>query len=218
MTDSVSPDDLEAARLLLSRLGVDPADLVTPVVSAGRGGSDTPPMPTLAEWIPVVVGLVSPSTARSYGTYWTRAADRWGERRMDTITASEIKTMAETVRQTAVVRRNSRGGRHAAENFVGAMRCLYRHLEDDGRLDERRNPARRVSKPHRNSSHRRALGHAQLAELNDVVASTGDDPELDSLICRLHEETACRRGGALGLRVRDLDSRQCCVLDRKSVV
>src|SRR5690242_9035843 len=33
----------------------------------------------------------------------------------------------------------------------------------------------------------------------------GDDPELDTLILRLHTETACRRGGALALRPQDLD-------------
>jgi hypothetical protein len=32
-----------------------------------------------------------------------------------------------------------------------------------------------------------------------VAATTGDDPELDTLILRLHTETAYRRGGALVL-------------------
>jgi integrase len=43
------------------------------------------------------------------------------------------------------------------------------------------------------------------------VATTGNDPELDSLLLRLHTETACRRGGALALRLRDLDVEQCLV-------
>lgn len=68
MNASVTRQDLEAARLLLSRLGVDPADLVaaTSADSAPDGG----PLPTIGEWIPVVAGLVSPSTAASYGSYW----------------------------------------------------------------------------------------------------------------------------------------------------
>lgn len=110
---------------------------------------------------------------------------------------------------------NSRGGPNAAENFIAAVRCLYRHLENDGRLDQHHNPARRVTKPRRNASTRRALANTQLAELNDVVASTGDDPELESLICRLHEESACRRGCALALRPRDLDRQQCAILLRE---
>lgn len=209
MNSPATPQDLEAARLLLSRLGVDPADLVT--TTATDTGPERRPVPTIREWIPVVATLVSATTASSYGSYWNKAETAWGDRRMDDITASEIKAMSETVRKNAVVRRNSRGGRNAAENFIAAIRCLYKHLENDGRLDQHRNPARRVTKPRRNPSTRRALANTQLAELNDVVASTGDDPELDTLICRVHEETACRRGGALALRPRDLDREQCAI-------
>ncbi|WP_007023864.1 hypothetical protein [Saccharomonospora iraqiensis] len=52
--------DLEAARLLLARLGVNPADLLTDTT-----GSTERPVPTVGEWIPVVTGLVSPSTAEN---------------------------------------------------------------------------------------------------------------------------------------------------------
>ncbi len=62
---------------------------------------------------------------------------------------------------------------------------------------------------------RRALPDNRLAEINEVAAATGDDPELDTLILRLHTETACRRGGALALRPRDLDPDQCLVLLRE---
>jgi integrase len=211
---TTTTQDLEAARLLLSRLGVDPADLIGDAPADNADG-ERPPMPTLGEWIPVVAGLVSPSTASSYGSYWKKAEARWDTRPMDTITATEIKAMAEHVRSTARVRRNSRGGRNAAENFIAAMRCLYKHLVNDGRLDERANPAMRVTKPRRNASTHRALASNRLNELNDVVTSTGDDPELDALVCRLHEESACRRGGALALRHRDLDRSQCTILLRE---
>ncbi|WP_306661833.1 hypothetical protein [Amycolatopsis magusensis] len=150
---TATTQDLDAARLLLSRLGVDPADL--------------------------------------------------------------LDDSAEHVRSTARVRRNSRGGRNAAENFIAAMRCLYKHLVNDGRLDERANPAKRVTKPRRNPSTRRAIASDRISEPNDVVASTGDDPELDTLICRPHKENACRRGGALALRRRDLDRTQCMILLRE---
>ena len=55
----------------------------------------------------------------------------------------------------------------------------------------------------------------RLAEINQVAATTGDDPELDTLILRLHTETACRRGGALALRSQDLDPDQCLILLRE---
>jgi integrase len=86
---------------------------------------------------------------------------------------------------------------------------------DDGLVDERDNPARKIPKPRRLPSTRRALDDARLAEINQVAATTGDDPELDTLILRLHTETACRRGGALALRPRDLDRERCLVLLRE---
>jgi hypothetical protein len=55
------------------------------------------------------------------------------------------------------------------------------------------------------------LPEARLAEINEVAATTGDDPALDSLLLRFHTETACRRGGALGVRRVDIDERQCLV-------
>jgi len=51
-----------------------------------------------------------------------------------------------------------------------------------------------VAKPRRLPSTRRAVADTRLAEINQVAATTGDDPELDALIPRLHTETACRRG------------------------
>jgi integrase len=44
-----------------------------------------------------------------------------------------------------------------------------------------------------------------LEEINLAVRGGGNDVVLDALLIRLHTETACRRGGALGLRLVDLD-------------
>lgn len=67
------------------------------------------------------------------------------------------------------------------------------------------NPAKKVDKPRRPPSTRRAVADTRLAEIVQVAATTGDDPALDSLILRLHIEIACRRGGALALRPIDLN-------------
>ena len=98
---------------------------------------------------------------------------------------------------------------------MAALRCLYKRAVDDGLIGEAENPARKVAKPRRLPTTRRARPDARLAEINEVAATTGDDPELDTLILRLHTETACRRGGALALRPRDLDADQCLVLLRE---
>jgi integrase len=83
--------------------------------------------------------------------------------------------------------------------------------EDDGLVAEADNPARKVDKPRRLPSTRRALPDTRLAEINQGAAVGGNDPELDTLILRLHTETACRRAGALALRPQDLDPDQCLV-------
>ncbi|MFI5501020.1 tyrosine-type recombinase/integrase [Nocardia asteroides] len=41
-----------------------------------------------------------------------------------------------------------------------------------------------------------------------MITSTGDDPQLDTLLLRLHLETACRTGSALAIRPTDLDTNQ----------
>ena len=109
----------------------------------------------------------------------------------------------------------ARGGRSAEEHLVAALRCLYRRAVDDGLITEAGNPAQKVAKPRRLPTTRRALPDTRLSEVNQIAATTGDDPELDTLLLRLHTETACRRGGALALRPRDLDSEQCLVLLRE---
>ena len=119
------------------------------------------------------------------------------------------------VKTHVVVRRNARGGRSAEEHLVAALRCLYQRAVDDGLIAEADNPARKVAKPRRLPTTRRALPDARLAEINQVAATTGDDPELDTLLLRLQTETACRRGGALALRPADLDPDQYLILLRE---
>ncbi len=206
MTLSTAPTtaDLDAARLLLARLGVSPADLLA-------AAENRAPAPTFAEYVPVIQAAVSGGTRRVYGTYWNRIVEHWGTRRLDEPTPSEINQLAEHVKAHVVTRRNARGGRGASEHLVAALRCLYRHAENDGHIPAGDNPARKVAKPRRLSSTRRAVPENRLAEINHVAATTGNDPALDALLLRLHTETACRRGGALALRPVDLDPDQCLV-------
>lgn len=123
----------------------------------------------------------------------------------------EIRHLAEFIKKNVVVRRNSRGGRTAVEHFVSAMRCLYGYAVADGLISETANPAARVAKPRRLASTRRALSDNELAAINKMAANSGNDPRLDSILLRLHEETACRRGGALALQREDLDLDGCLV-------
>jgi integrase/recombinase XerC len=208
VTRTPSQAELDAAHLLLARMGIAPADLLTAAVAK-------PLAPTFAAYIPVVAAAVSPGTRRVYGSYWNRLLEHWGERRLDEPSPSDIERLAEHVKDHVVPRRNARGGRGAAEHLIAALRCLYRHAVADGLISEGDNPARKVAKPRRLPSTRRAVPDGRLAEINQVAASTGNDPGLDSLLLRLHTETACRRGGALALRPADIDSDQCLLLLRE---
>lgn len=193
--------ELQAARLMLARLGVTPEQLL----ATPTGG----PVPTFVEYLPRVAEAVSEATRRVYGSYWERILHAWGDRPIDAPTPLEIAQLVERTRENAVVRRNSRGGASAAEHMLGALRCMYRHAVADGHLRDRDNPAAKVPKPRRLASARGAIPDAALAEINHVAATTGNDPELDSLLMRAHQETACRRGGMLAARRDGLDTVQC---------
>ena len=199
---------VQAALVLLERMGLSPADLTG--VPQNRK-----PVPTFAEYVPVVSAAVSAGTRRAYGSYWNRLTGQWGGPRLDEITPSEIRQLMAWVKTHVVARRNARGGRSAEEHLVAALRCLYQRAVEDGLIAEADNPARKVAKPRRLPSTRRAVPETRLAEINQIAATTGDDPELDTLLLRLHTETACRRGGALALRLQDLDPDQCLILLRE---
>jgi len=199
---------VEAALVLLERMGLTPADLAAIP-------QDRPEVPTFAEYVPVVSAAVSAGTRRAYGSYWNRIVEHWGDRRLDEPTPSEIRQLMAYVKAHVVARRNARAGRSAQEHLVAALRCVYRRAVEDGLIAETDNPARKVAKPRRLPTTRRALPDTRLAEINEVAAATGDDPELDTLLPRLHTETACRRGGALALRPQDLDPEQCLILLRE---
>jgi integrase/recombinase XerC len=199
---------VDAALVVLKSMGLTPGDLT----AAPR---DRAAVPTFADYVPVVSAAVTDGTRKAYGSYWNRVVEQWGARRLDEPAPSDIRHLMTLVKAGAVQRRNSRGGRSSQEHLVAALRCLYRQAEDDGLIEERDNPARKVGKPRRLPSTRRAVADTRLAEINQVAATTGDDPGLDTLILRLHTETACRRGGALALRPADLDPVQYLVLLRE---
>ncbi|WP_342781612.1 hypothetical protein [Amycolatopsis rhizosphaerae] len=196
------PARIETARQLLTQLGVTLADLQEP---------DTTPtgIPTLADYLPQVIAAAGPGANRTYGTYWTRMLAAGGPRRLDEITASDIEAMQHNMAATARSRRNSRHGRHAGEHVIAAARMIYNRAIADGLLTT--SPAHRLAKPRRLPSTRRALTPHELDQINAAARASGNDVILDALLLRLHTETACRRGGALALRLADLDIDHCLV-------
>jgi hypothetical protein len=100
------------------------------------------PSADVRAYVPIVSAAVGPGARRVYGSYWNRIVARWGERRLDELTPSEIRQMLEHTKTHVVARRNARGGRGAAEHLLAALRCLHRHAEDDGLITTADNPAR----------------------------------------------------------------------------
>src|SRR6266496_3020102 len=197
------PDQLAAARLALAELGVTVADLEP------NRHPDRPP--TLGEYLPVVIAAAGTGANRTYGTYWRRMAALWGDRRLDEVHASDIEALKNTATNSARSRRTSRHGRHAGEHVVAAARAIYNRAIADGLIDHKHSPAHRVAKPRRLPNTRRALTGWELEQINLTARISGNDAVLDALLLRLPTETACRRGGALGIRLHDLDTDRCLI-------
>jgi integrase len=160
-------------------------------------------VPTVAEYLAAVSASTSVGARKTYQTYWNRLVEAHGNLPLDTIKTSQLRALANDAKARAVKRANGRNGVSAQENCVGAMRAFFRCAVEDGHIE--RNPAAAVEKPHRLPSRRRGFTDSELVELYEVTRSGGDDPALDTLLLRFHLETGARRGGALGLRLRDLD-------------
>lgn len=141
-TPPAGPTEIDAARLLLTRLGLTAHDLLDTA-------ADRSPAP------------------------WYRILEHRAQRRIDEPTASEIRHLLEHTKTHVVSRRNACGGRGAAEHLLAALRCRYRHAEDDGPITPAANPARKVAKPRRLPSTRRAVPDDRLAEINHIAATTG---------------------------------------------
>ena len=172
------------------------------------------PAPTFAEYIAVVRAAVTDGTRRVYGSYWNRIVEHWGSRRLDEPTPSEINQLAEYAKTHVVARRNARGGRSAAEHSIAALRCVYRHAENDGHIKTADSPALKVTKPRRLPSTRRAVPDTRLAEINEIAATTGNDPALDTLLLRLHTETRAEPCPNSHLMCPAPDFRQNVLADR----
>lgn len=203
--------DIATIQMMMDRLGLTIADLAAGTAAARA-------TPAFAEYIPTVLAAMPEGRTRThYRTYWNKilAQPGWAQRRLDEPTTADLQGLCEAIRAQRVIRRSDRGGREVLRHVIDALRRLYKHAEDNRVIDPRDNPAARLTKPKRARSNRRALHSDLLAQIVHVAATTGNDPELDTLPLRLHTETGCRRGGALALRPQDLDPVQSLILLRE---
>ena len=189
-----SAADLDAARLLLSPAGHLPG---RPADSRRRArpGADVRRVHPRRTRRPV-----SDGTRRVYGSTGTGLSSIGAPAagRADTVGDQATRR----AHQSANVVSAATHAADAAPPNTSSPRCVVSTVTPiaDGHITRRDNPARKVAKPRRLPSTRRAVPDTRLAEINHVAATTGNDPALDALLLRLHTETACRRGGALALQ------------------
>jgi integrase len=185
-------------------------------------------------------GLID-STDRTYGTYLTFLSDGWpakakegeklfegfGHRWAHEVLASELEEVLRLVGQRALLNSHWREAARQAVgrevissdasgarfNAVGAWRRAFK----DRHLAKAFDPAQEVVKPRRAKSKRRALEPDQLEQFWDLVENTGNDPELDALVCETAIIAGARREGVLNLDLSGLDQLECTVrLDEKN--
>jgi site-specific recombinase XerD len=213
MNGAADPDDV--LRTLAASLGLGPADLHRIAEQL-----DAPITPTVAEFAPAAIERCGPKTRPSYAVHIRRLVDAHGDRRLDQITTDDLAELRDRIRadvaDAKVARAEATGrllvsgdpdahGHGAAENFVRAMRFLFK-LAVDRRLIVL-SPATAVKVPTRPPAPERPLTSEELQEFALVACTTGNDPLLDGLLFEFHRKTAARREGGLNLRICDLDAR-----------
>lgn len=96
MTGAPTQAELDAARLVLDRMGVTAEDLLNSV---------KPPAPTFGEYIPVVAAAVSDGTRRAYSPYWNRVLDQWADISLSDRTPTDIQRLVQHIKANLTVYR-----------------------------------------------------------------------------------------------------------------
>lgn len=101
-TAATTSDTIAAARLLLTQMGLSPADLVAPATN----------VPTFAEIVPAVRATLEAGTRRTYGTHLNRLELHWGDRRLDQVTKPDLEAIPHhplhRTHQSGLTRRHQR--------------------------------------------------------------------------------------------------------------
>jgi len=197
---TVDLDTIHAARVLLSQLNLSPDDLTW-----------IPPatVPTLADYLPHRHRRTRAWCAPHLRQLLATHPRRLRRSTSDQVSATDIETLLRQVIADRVLRANRQAGQYTGQHLIGALRAIYTRAVADGLIRADHNPAAVVRKPRRPPTTRRALHPAELAAINTTTATTGDDTPLDTLILRLHTETACRRAAGIALTPDDVDPEWC---------
>lgn len=199
MTD-VARDALQA---LATALQLSPEAAAEILLTGEKANS-----PTITEYLPAVEAATTPGAAGTYKTYWKRLDSELGDRQLADVKTSDLQALLK--KMEGVQRKNQRGGYQMRRSAVQAWRKVWSCAMDDGITTT--NPAKKLAMPARKPVSRRGLSNQEVQQLFDFFASTGNDPELDTLLFRFHLETGARRGGAIALQRTSIDMNRRSVL------
>lgn len=151
-------------------------------------------------------GILSPATVRFYSFRLATLIDQYGYRELETITTNDLRRWRKTL--TDKNHRYENDKYHHEQpghlspdyiaTFVRAARALFSWLEKEGHIDH--NPARRLEKP--STPIRRHNGIDQANRTKLIAACTD---ARDAALVKFVNSTGCRRAGAAGLLLADLN-------------
>lgn len=179
------------------------------------------------------LGLAVPSSPDDLAVCGARAVvvPGLGDRKLDAVRQTEVGQLAKWVllntaatdagvdrrRHAAGKPPRGRDGHGAQRHFIEAVRSLYTLAAGDNVVSPGVSPAAGIAKLKKGVSEPKTMSDSQLDDVWHTTATTGDDPDLDALMVRLHFHTGARQEGALNLRLRHLDfDRQTVTLDQKN--
>lgn len=183
-------------RAVVEALGLSPGEL-RELALAIETASPTVLVRQVAE--EAIVGLPQ---GHLYATSLRRLV-RWaGDWEATSVRPADIAAWARRAGEEARDRPNARHGQGAHEAFILAARLAWTRAVAARALRE--NPAAEVDVPARPPGRRTALSCEQLRQAHLSLVARSRDPDLDDLVFQFLRETACRRGGAIGLTVQDV--------------
>lgn len=217
---STSIDPTEIITKMAESLGLSPADLAAVAESLTAGST----IPTVADFAPVATAACPAKSLPTYKVHFRRLVTALGDQRLDQITEADLNTLRDAIIERAANKKVAKAmksgrplrayetdahGYGAGENFVRATRFFFKEAKRKRLI--RDNPAAEVKVPKRRPAPERPLLADELEEVAVIWCTTGNDPELDSLLFEFHRKTAARREGGLNLRLGALDRRRGAV-------
>lgn len=159
------------------------------------------------------------STYRTYETYWARFEAEHGSLSILELTGEMITTFCEQTQELAVKRHaitdakrreegrvvKERDGSHSYNHALDAVSTIVRHALAKGLITD--DPLYEIERLPISESDRHGLTPEQVDAIMYVALNGGNDPVLDYLLLWSMLETACRIGGLLKLRIRDIDAK-----------